>query len=146
MLNHPNILAIYDVGIENGCPYLVTELLEGEMLRQKLNASSLPMRKALDYALQIIKGLSAAHEKGIIHRDLKPENLFITKDGRVKILDFDLAKLINLGAIDPDQSKLQTAEIQSQAGTIIGTIVARPSARETIRSSVRYFCVRRHPV
>ena len=92
-LNHPNVLVIYDVGRHEGSPYLVSELLEGETLRDRQGGKSLPLRKAIDYGLQIARGLAAAHEKGIVHRDLKPENLFITKDGRVKILDFGLAKL-----------------------------------------------------
>src|SRR5215469_18075833 len=91
--NHPNILAIHDVGLENGAPYVVYELLDGETLRERLRQGALPRRKALEYARQIALGLSAAHEKAIIHRDLKPENLFLTRDGRVKILDFGLAKL-----------------------------------------------------
>src|SRR5258708_29779647 len=90
MLNHPNILAVYDIGAHEGSPYLVTELLEGETLRE---AGALPQRKALDYAQQLARGLAAAHEKNITHRDLKPENIFITPDERVKILDFGLAKL-----------------------------------------------------
>ena len=93
-LNHPNILAIYYVGEHDGTPYIVSELLEGESLRGRLRAGTLPVRKSMDYALQIADGLAAAHEKGIIHRDLKPENIFLTKDGRAKILDFGLAKLI----------------------------------------------------
>jgi hypothetical protein len=93
VLNHPNITAVYDLGAHEGAPYIVTELLEGETLRSRLSTGPLPVRKALDYAIQVAKGLSAAHEKGIVHRDLKPENLFVTKDGRVKILDFGLAKL-----------------------------------------------------
>src|SRR5213592_3862339 len=92
-LNHPNILAVYDVGTHDGSPYIVSELLEGEELREHLNDGSLPQRKALDYAQQIAQGLAAAHERGITHRDLKPENLFVTSDGLVKILDFGLAKL-----------------------------------------------------
>jgi len=92
-LNHPNILAVYDVGTHDGSPYIVSELLEGEELREQLNDSPLPQRKALDYAQQIAQGLAAAHERGITHRDLKPENLFVTTDGRVKILDFGLSKL-----------------------------------------------------
>jgi eukaryotic-like serine/threonine-protein kinase len=93
-LNHPNILSIYDVDTHDGAPYVVSELLEGETLREQLNGTALPIRRALDYALQIASGLAAVHEKGIVHRDLKPENLFVTKVGRVKILDFGLAKLI----------------------------------------------------
>jgi eukaryotic-like serine/threonine-protein kinase len=92
-LNHPNILAVFDIGTNEGSPYVVSELLEGETLRERLRSGSIATRKALDYAVQIAHGLAAAHEKGIIHRDLKPENLFLTKDGRVKILDFGLAKL-----------------------------------------------------
>src|ERR1700733_4989599 len=92
-LNHPNILAVFDIGANEGSPYVVSELLEGETMRDRLRSGAIPTRKALDYALQVAHGLAAAHEKGIIHRDLKPENLFVTKDGRVKILDFGLAKL-----------------------------------------------------
>jgi len=94
MLNHPNILAIYDIGTEGETRYIVSELLEGESLRARVRAGAIPPRKALDYAGQIARGLAAAHERGIIHRDLKPENLFLTRDGLVKILDFGLAKLI----------------------------------------------------
>ncbi len=92
-LNHPNILTIYDIGTHDNTPYIVAELLEGEELRAQLNSGALPVRKAIEYAQQIAAGLAAAHEKNIVHRDLKPENLFVTKDGRVKILDFGLAKL-----------------------------------------------------
>src|ERR1700736_3687924 len=92
-LNHPNILAVFDIGTSEGSPYVVSELLEGETLRDRLRSGAIPVRKTLDSAMQIAHGLAAAHEKGIIHRDLKPENLFLTKDGRVKILDFGLAKL-----------------------------------------------------
>ena len=90
--NHPNILAIHDVGQHNGSPFLVSELLEGESLRTVLDRGALPQRKAIDYGVQIAQGLAIAHAKEIVHRDLKPENLFLTKDGRVKILDFGLAK------------------------------------------------------
>src|SRR5580700_9836177 len=92
-LNHPNILAVFDIGQDAGSPYIVSELLEGETLREQLKAGPLPVRKAVGYAVQITHGLAAAHEKGIVHRDLKPENIFITNAGRVKILDFGLAKL-----------------------------------------------------
>src|SRR5215831_148020 len=92
-LNHPNVLTIYDAGVYECAPYLVSELLEGKTLREEMNSSALPVRKATEFALQIANGLAAAHGKGVIHRDLKPENIFVTKDGRVKILDFGLAKL-----------------------------------------------------
>src|SRR3989454_5884213 len=102
-LNHPNILVIHHVGTHDGAPYIVSELLEGETLRDRLHGGALPQRKAIDYSLQVAHGLAAAHQKGIAHRDLKPENIFITNDGRVKILDFGLAKLIASG--DADQSQ-----------------------------------------
>ena len=85
-LNHPNIVAVFDVGVHAASPYLVTEFLEGQTLRDKL-VSQLPVERAIDYATQMARGLAAAHAKGILHRDLKPENVFITRDGRAKILD-----------------------------------------------------------
>ena len=91
-LNHPNILAIHDIGEHEGSPFVVSELLRGQTLRQRLGGRALPTREVLDYGIQIARGLAAAHRKGIVHRDLKPENLFITDDGFVKILDFGLAK------------------------------------------------------
>ena len=91
-LSHPNILAIHDFGSQDGVAYAVMELLEGETLREKLDAGPISQKHAAEYALQIAKGLSAAHERHIVHRDLKPENLFVTKDGHLKILDFGLAK------------------------------------------------------
>jgi serine/threonine protein kinase len=94
-LNHSNILAVYDVGVHDGAPYVVSELLEGQTLRARLSSGSIPEATAREYAGQIAQGLAAAHEKGIVHRDLKPENLFVTADGRVKILGFGLAKLID---------------------------------------------------
>ena len=118
-LNHPNILAVFDIGTYEGAPYVVSELLEGETLRERLRGGSIAMRKTLDYALQIAHGLAAAHEKGIIHRDLKPENLFITKDGRVKILDFGLAKLTQR---EPGgRTALATATQATEAGVVMGT-------------------------
>jgi eukaryotic-like serine/threonine-protein kinase len=92
-LNHPNILAIHDIGTQNGAPYLVSELLEGNTLRVELEQGRLGSRKIVDYAVPMAQGLAAAHKKNIVHRDLKPENVWITKDGRVKILDFGLANL-----------------------------------------------------
>ena len=118
-LNHPNILAVFDIGTHEGSPYVVSELLEGETLRDRLRGGSIAVRKTLDYALQIAHGLAAAHEKGIVHRDLKPENLFLTKDGRVKILDFGLAKLTqpNPG----DHTSLPTMTHATEAGVVLGT-------------------------
>src|SRR5499425_2025258 len=101
-LNHPNILTIHDIGDHEGAPFIVAELLEGEELREQLNEGPLSVRAAIDYAQQIASGLAAAHTKGIVHRDLKPENLFVTTDGRVKILDFGLAKLTPTRAVGAD--------------------------------------------
>ncbi|HEY6270825.1 MAG TPA: serine/threonine-protein kinase [Terriglobales bacterium] len=117
-LNHPNILAVFQMSAHEGAPYLVSELLEGETLREHIKAGRIAMRKALDYAVHTAHGLAAAHEKGIVHRDLKPENLFVTKDGRIKILDFGLAKLTQL---QPDSSVL-TADGEIRTGVVMGTI------------------------
>src|SRR5579862_7060265 len=119
-LNHPNILAIHDFGEYEGAPFLVSELLEGETLRQKLEAGPLPVRRAVEFALGIAQGLAAAHEKGIVHRDLKPENVFITRDGRVKVLDFGLAKLMR-----PEERNDTLATLASPAtlpGMVLGTV------------------------
>ncbi len=120
-MNHPNILTVYDIGAHDGAPYIVAELLDGEELREQLIAGPLLVRRATDYALQMARGLAAAHEKGIVHRDLKPENLFVTKDGRVKILDFGLAKL------KPERNQPVSSEIAMQRqithpGTVLGTV------------------------
>jgi Tol biopolymer transport system component len=122
LLNHPNITAVYDIGTENQAPYVVTELLQGETLRARLAGGPLSSRKAIDYALQIAHGLSAAHEKGIVHRDLKPENLFLTKDGRVKILDFGLAKLTQAEEGAGPQTNLPTANAGTEPGVVLGTL------------------------
>jgi eukaryotic-like serine/threonine-protein kinase len=121
-LNHPNILAIYDVATHEGTPYVVSELLEGETLRERLTGAALPARKALDYALQTARGLAAAHEKGIAHRDLKPENLFLTIDGRIKILDFGLAKLIEPKIEAATQTGVPTRTLHTDPGTVMGTV------------------------
>jgi len=122
-LNHTNILAVFDVGTHDGQPYVVSELLEGETLRSRMGGSRLPVRKAIDYAGQIARGLAAAHEKGIVHRDLKPENLFVTKDGRVKILDFGLAKLTRPEVGDNSSPTVsQPAEDGTTPGAVIGTV------------------------
>jgi eukaryotic-like serine/threonine-protein kinase len=117
-LSHPNLLAIYDVGAQDGTHYLVSELLEGESLRQKLEAGTLPLRKAMELAVQIAKGLAAAHEKGIVHRDIKPDNIFLTRDGRAKILDFGLAK--QSGAAGNGENATITAVV-TQPGVVMGT-------------------------
>jgi Tol biopolymer transport system component len=121
VLNHPGITAVFDVGTHGDAPFLVQELLEGETLRAALAGGRLPVRKAVDYAIQIAKGLAAAHEKGIVHRDLKPENLFLTRDGRVKILDFGLAKLTGAGEAGSGTS-LPTAAPGTEAGVVMGTL------------------------
>jgi eukaryotic-like serine/threonine-protein kinase len=122
ILNHPNITAVYDIGSdEAGEPYVVSELLEGETLRGALAGGKLSPRRAVDYALQIAHGLAAAHEKGIVHRDLKPENLFVTKDGRVKILDFGLAKLTHQEE-GSQATNLPTATAGTEPGVVLGTL------------------------
>jgi hypothetical protein len=139
-LNHPNLLTVFDVGAsplaqdgaETGAPsgapggasespFIVSELLEGATLRERLASGALRERKAVDYAIQIARGLAAAHERGIVHRDLKPENLFVTNDGRVKILDFGLAKLTEAAPADSDAT-LATLGSATQAGVVMGTI------------------------
>lgn len=117
-LHHPNILAVYDVGIHAGAPYIVSELLEGESLRTHLAAAGLPLRRAVNYARQTADGLAATHDKGIVHRDLKPDNLFITRDGRVKILDFGIAKLTS-----PTEhaARRPGAATETEAGMVVGT-------------------------
>ena len=120
-LNHPNILTVYDIGAHEGAPYIVAELLEGEELSELIKQGALAPRKAVDYSRQIAEGLAAAHAKGIIHRDLKPENLFVTNDGRVKILDFGLAKLRpqQFGGVDKDAPTQQRI---TDPGVIMGTV------------------------
>jgi len=120
-LNHPNILTVYDIGTHNGSPYIVAELLEGEELRDRLDAGTIPMRKVVEYAQQIVSGLSAAHGKGIVHRDLKPENLFVTNDDRVKILDFGLAKL-RAQFNDEQASEDETRKAITNPGVVMGTV------------------------
>jgi serine/threonine protein kinase/Tol biopolymer transport system component len=120
-LNHPNILAVFQMATDNGISYLVEELLEGETLRDRLRHGPIPLRKAVDHGVQIAHGLAAAHDKGIVHRDLKPENLFLTKDGRVKILDFGLAKLHANLAPSAD-GRTATIEEQTDPGKVLGTV------------------------
>ncbi|MGE5236639.1 MAG: serine/threonine-protein kinase, partial [Acidobacteriota bacterium] len=121
-LSHPNILAIHDYGRISGVAFAITELLEGETLRERIQEGALPVRKAVEIAVQIAQGLAAAHEKGIIHRDLKPENLFICRDGRVKILDFGLAKLQPLGSLDESETLTTPAHGATEPGLVLGTV------------------------
>ena len=120
-LSHPNILALHDIGNENGVAYAVMELLEGETLRARLNAGMIPPRKLAEFARQIAEGLAAAHEKGIVHRDLKPENLFVTKDGRMKILDFGLAK-VQIAAAESSSENTPTRSVGTGPGMVMGTV------------------------
>ncbi len=120
-LNHPNILSIYDIGEDRGAPYIVSELLEGETLRDRLRIGAIPVRKAVDFALQAARGLAAAHEKGIVHRDLKPENIFLTNDGHVKILDFGLAKLTRPEG-ESGGADAATVQAVTEPGLVMGTV------------------------
>ena len=113
-VNHPNLVTIFDIGNDNGAPYLVMELLDGATLRTRID-EGIPQRKAIEYAIQIAQGLAAAHENGIVHRDLKPENIFVSRDGRVKILDFGLAKLTTAGDAEKTEAR------NTSPGTVMGT-------------------------
>ena len=121
LLNHPNILSIYGFGEHDGAPYVVSELLEGSTLRDRMAGTALSPRRAIDYGLQVAQGLAAAHEKGIVHRDLKPENLFVTDDGRVKILDFGLAKLTQPEGPSAGATAAPTVTGRTEPGVVLGT-------------------------
>jgi serine/threonine protein kinase len=121
-LNHPNILAVHDIGTYESAPYMVCELLEGETLRERMQGGALSSKKAVEIASQIAQGLAAAHDKGIVHRDLKPENIFLTKDGRVKILDFGLAKIARGPKANAGQQTMTSAQVSlTEAGQVLGT-------------------------
>ncbi|MGE5278569.1 MAG: protein kinase domain-containing protein [Acidobacteriota bacterium] len=120
-LSHPNILSIHDFGRDGERVYAVAELLEGSSLRERLAEGTLPVRKAVDYAVQIARGLAAAHEKGVVHRDIKPENVFVTEDGRVKILDFGLASHVPLTQ-SLDDAEATTVAGRTEPGTVMGTV------------------------
>jgi len=121
-LNHPNIMAIHDLGTHDGVPYVVAELLEGETLRERMSGAAMAPRRAVEYVVQIAHGLAAAHDRGIVHRDLKPENIFITKDGRVKILDFGLAKLTGPVEAPEDLTAAPTQTPVTTPGVVLGTV------------------------
>jgi serine/threonine protein kinase len=122
-LSHPNILAIYDFGAQGQTAFAVMELLDGETLRARLSEGALPVRKAIDFAIQVAHGLAAAHDKGIVHRDLKPENVFITRNERVKILDFGLARqLATNRALSAGITQAATVGAGTEAGTVLGTV------------------------
>jgi serine/threonine protein kinase len=120
-LNHPNIVSIFHVGQYDGSPYIVTELLQGETLRDRMRRGPLRTAEVLDWGMEIARGLSAAHAAGIVHRDLKPENIFVIKDGRVKILDFGLAKL-NLNQAASKDADTVTLQQQTSPGQVLGTV------------------------
>ena len=121
-LNHPNILTIFDIGTHNGTSFIVSELLEGETLRDHLQTTALAPRRATEYAVQIARGLAAAHERGVVHRDLKPDNIFITTDGRVKILDFGLAKLVEPTDQSETPTNVPTRKVGTEPGAVMGTV------------------------
>jgi serine/threonine-protein kinase len=120
-ISHPNILAVYDVGTEEGTSFVVTELLEGETLRESVRRSTIPWRKAIEYGVAIADGLAAAHARGVIHRDLKPENIFLTTDGVVKILDFGLAR-IETATPPAERADTPTMTLDTRPGTVLGTV------------------------
>src|SRR5215216_5196663 len=124
-LSHPHILTIYEVGEDNGTPYIAMEYVEGQTLRQKITNNGLPLKDTLDIAIQIAAGLARAHELGIIHRDLKPENLMLSRDGYAKILDFGLAKLVaerERALVADSEQKTLVLGVQTESGTLMGTV------------------------
>ena len=121
-LDHPNVLLIYDVGVHAGRPYLVSEWLEGETLRSWITAAPVPLPRAVRIAADIARGLAAAHAKGVVHRDLKPENLFLTADGRVKILDFGLARIVPPQLAGGAEGESPTLATVTEPGIVMGTV------------------------
>jgi len=125
-LNHPNVLAVHDVGLHEGSPFFVTELLEGQTLRERLARGPVPLGTALDWAVQMAQGLAAAHEHGIVHRDLKPENVFVTRDGHVKLLDFGIAKLVESARRRAPHGLMDATETPSGGATGTGRVIGTP--------------------
>jgi eukaryotic-like serine/threonine-protein kinase len=121
-LNHPNIVSVYDIGTADGVHYIVSELLEGETLREAMPATGMGVRRAVELATQMANGLAAAHEQGIVHRDMKPENVFVTRDGRLKILDFGLAKLRRPEPVGETVDGVSGMHAQTEAGLVLGTV------------------------
>ncbi len=121
-LNHPNIVSVYDVGTADGVHFIVSELLEGETLRERITPSGMPARKAVELAVQLANGLAAAHDQGIVHRDLKPENVFVTRNGRLKILDFGLAKLRRPQPLTETIDGITVIATHTDAGQVLGTV------------------------
>jgi serine/threonine protein kinase len=146
-LIHPNIVSIFHVGQYNGFPYIVTELLHGDSLRERLRHGPMRVREAIDVGIEIAQGLAAAHGAGIIHRDLKPENIFITKDGRTKILDFGVAKLDPYKTSSVD-SPTASYQLQSDPGHVLGTVgyMSPEQVRASRRRPQRHLCSRRRAV
>jgi eukaryotic-like serine/threonine-protein kinase len=125
-LNHPNVVALYDVGFQDGKPYFVTELLEGDSMRKRLATGPIPLARALEWAAQMAQGLAAAHERSIVHRDLKPENVFITRDGQVKLLDFGIAKLVEAAQASTPHSLMDETVSPSGSSTGTGMVLGTP--------------------
>ncbi|HSD25832.1 MAG TPA: protein kinase, partial [Vicinamibacteria bacterium] len=122
-LNHPSVVVVHDVGTHHGAPYLVTELLEGQTLRERLSSGTLPVRRAIEVGAEVAAGLAAAHDRGIVHRDLKPENVFLTRDGRAKVLDFGLAKVTGPLGVDTEADTLHSPQrLETTPGTLLGTV------------------------
>ena len=134
-LNHPNLVAVYDVGVHEGAPYFITELLHGESLRHRLSRGRIPLDSALDWAAQLANGLAAAHARGIVHRDVKPENVFLTPDGHVKLLDFGIAKLAEGQRVEGSHGILDDTVTPTGGGTQTGAIIGTPAymAPEQVR-------------